>query len=147
MAIVDLLVSTATGGELPSSAGRIPKLIDETIDTASQNLGAADVAVLAFIPPRHYIEAVRLEVETVEGGVATVDIGLFSDAGTTAIDADGFIDGADVNAATMVNSAEGATAYAKGYTTGATGAYLCLTAVAALDAAKLRVQALVKSFQ
>ena len=139
--IVDLLVG-GLGAALPSAAGRVPKVLARVIDAAVQNLAAGDVVVALYIPPRTRISGVCLEVETVEGEAGTVNVGIFSDAGVTAVDADGFLAVTSVNALTHLHSADGgAQLAAKGYMTGAAGAYLCLTAIEALDAAKIVLQA------
>ncbi len=140
MAVKDLVSSTAT--KLSNYTSRPVHIMTALLDTNAVNMGAADIATLLFIPPRHRLVNTKLEVLTVEGGAATVDVGIFSDAGVTPVDADGLIDGADVNALTHADSVTGAADLAaKGYATGATGAYICLTAVAALDAAVLQLQA------
>lgn len=140
MAVLNKVVTTAA--QIASSAERTPKIIKSVIDAAAENLGAGDVVVAFFIPPFHRVLGVALEVLTVEGGVATADVGVFSNAGVTAVDADGFLDGADCNAATLVHSAStAADLAAKGYLAGADGAYLCLTSVAAMDAAKISLKA------
>jgi hypothetical protein len=141
MSVVNMLVG-GLGAALPSTAGRVTKVLARVIDAAVQNLAAADIAVALYIPPRTRVLGVRLEVETVEGAAGTVNVGIFSDAGVTAVDANGFLAASDVNALTHLHSADGAAAYAvTGYTTGAAGAYLCLTAIEALDAAKIVLQA------
>ena len=143
MSVISLIATLGSSDALPNLKARPGVGLDMVLNAATQNVAQNDVVVLAYIPPRTFVQVVRAEVQTVEGGVATGDLGIFSNAGVTPTDADGFIVGIDLNALTHANSRDGAAAYsAKGFTTGAAGAYLCLTALNALDAAKIKVVAL-----
>jgi len=135
-------VTNTTAKNVSVYAERPTQIVKRVLDTGAVNMAINDVAVLFCIPPRHRLANLRLEVTKVEGAAATVDVGPFSDAGTTAVDADGLIDGADVNALTHAHSVTGAGLLAaKGVCTGATAQYICLTAMAALDAAIIEAQA------
>jgi len=141
MAIKSHLVTT-TVAHLNVHAARPVHIVEAILDTAAVNMAQNDVALLFYVPPRHRLVNLRAEVLTVEGAAGTIDVGPYSDAGTTAVAADGLLDGVNVNALTHANSVtDGADLAAKGVTTGATGQYICAQAVDALDAAKIKFQA------
>jgi len=142
MAIKSHLVTT-TVAHLNVHAQRPPHIVETILDAAAVAMAQNDVALLFYVPPRHRVVNLKLEVLTVEGAAATVNVGPFSDAGTTAVDADGLLAATDVNALTHANSVTGAAALGqKGYATDATGGYICLTALAVtgLTAAKIKAQ-------
>lgn len=95
----------------------------------------ADVLEIIPIPAQTVVHAVGLEVLVPEGGTATVDVG--------STDADGYLDGSDVNAAagTSYATSDGATGYAAGFYYGSADT-IDLTMVNALDTAVLRVWAI-----
>lgn len=73
------------------------------IDAATTNVAAAAHA-LFDIPAYHTHFSTYVEALTLEGGTATIDIGV------TAVDVDSLIDGADVNSATIWRSGDASTA-------------------------------------
>lgn len=99
----------ATTFDLTDSATKLPFtgsgaqkffVLEKEVDCSVNNLGAGDTAQVLHIPAGTYVQQVQIEVSTVEGGTATVDVG--------STDTDGWIDGANINAAT---NAVGAGAY------------------------------------
>ena len=145
MAVKNMVKTTAPA--LASSAERTPKILETVVDTAADNVAQNDIVLTHYIPPFHRLMGVLLAVQTVEGGVATADVGIYSDAGVTPVDADGFLDGANLNAATLVHSAETAAELAdKGYVAPATGAYIGVLAVNALDAAVFSLKAEIQNW-
>ncbi len=113
------------------------------IDCSQTSLAATTAHEVLNIPPMTWVLLVRLKVATAEGAAATVDVGDGSAA-------DGWLDGADVNAATthVVTTAGGtygvhATTtelpFGKLYKTADT---IDVTASAALDTARFTVEAL-----
>lgn len=139
------------------SAGKCYRL-QKRIDTATSNLGSGDIVALFNIPANTYIQSVHIEVETAEGGTATVDVGLHSDLASTPTEyasgsADGFLDGVSVNstAGTILSSTtptltEGTpNTYSPEFFVGkavTTAALLTMTVNNALDAAVFTVQAI-----
>ena len=145
MAVKNMVKTTAPA--LASSAERTPKILETVVDTAADNVAQNDIVLTHYIPPFHRLMGVLLAVKTVEGGVATADVGIYSDAGVTAVDADGLLDGENLNAATLKHSADGGAALAaKGYVAPATGAYIGVLAVNALDAAVFSLKAEIQNW-
>jgi len=104
------------------------------IDTSATNLGAALHKVTA-IPAGTFIQGVIVYCTTVEGATATIDVGDHTDA-DTAIDIDGWIDGANLNSLVATSTGQAATTeeYASGKYYPATKD-LTITVNNALDAA------------
>jgi len=141
MAIKSHLVAS-TVAHLSVHTARPVHIVEVILDTKAVNMAQNDKALLFYVPPRHRLVNLRAEVLTVEGAASTMDVGPYSDAGTTAVDADGLLDGLNVNALTHANSVTaGADLAAKGVATAATGQYICALAVDALDAAVIKFQA------
>jgi hypothetical protein len=110
---------------LVSSAERTPKILETVIDAAADNIDQNDIVLTHYIPPFHRVQGVLLRVLTAQGATATADVGIYSDAGVTAVDADGLLNDANCNAATLLHSAAGgADLAAKGYVAPAAGAYI-----------------------
>lgn len=84
----DLTVGSTTF----SAVSAMSKLfvVEGECDTSSQNLASGDTAKVLSIPADTFVWRVLAEVETAEGGAATVDIG-------DGDDPDGFHDGLNVN--------------------------------------------------
>lgn len=138
MATIDLRVGS--GSDYPAlNSGRLTKL-SYTLDTADQNVGSGDVVHLFNIPANTFIQLVNVNVETLEGGTATVDIGDYTAASPpVAIDADGFHNNLDLNNATgWVSSDQNSAAYQYGDYS-AVARVIGLLANNALDAAKITV--------
>jgi len=133
------------GAVLPSHGAGKSVLLQKTIDfselDSGNGAGAADVVRLWDIPANTIIEDVVATGLTAEGGAATIDVGDFLKATDAAVDADGYIDGADANAVGISRAKGGATAFADGKAYAANTAYIGVTAVAALDAAVIRFTA------
>lgn len=111
------------------AAGSKAYVLNGEVDCAKQNLAINDRAKVITTPPDVLILGARATVETVEGGVATFDVG---DGATAKL----WHDAADANAATDVYAAAAAGPVLK---TAADGVYV--KALAAMDAAKIKVQA------
>lgn len=73
-----------------------------TFDTSGTNLAAA-LHKVTQVPAGAFVEGVVIDCQTAEGATATIDVGLHSDA-DTAVDIDGFIDGANLNSAGTATS-------------------------------------------
>lgn len=125
-----------------------------TINTATTNVAGSDVLKLMDIPAKTLIERVIAHVTTAEGGTLTLDVGTYLSADDTAVDADGFLDGANGNSAGVYDSAtetltltEGtpntaatSPAYARGKYFGDGTAYLGVLFNNAADAAIINIQ-------
>lgn len=71
-----------------------------TVDAFETNITSGDILLLTKLPVGTLVRCVALEVVTPEGGTMTVDIGDHTTAATpVAVDADGYLDGVDANAA------------------------------------------------
>lgn len=108
-------------------------------DASQLNLGAA-LHKITTIPAGTFIQGVVVECETAEGGTATVDIGDHTDA-DTAVDIDGWIDGANLNSASTATST-GQAATTEEYTGGkfyVASKDLTMTVNNALDAAIFKI--------
>lgn len=101
MATVTTLAGAATAGR---TAGSVPYLVDKTINFATATtakgsaLAAADVIECISVPANTVILNAGYEVTATITGDVTVDVGV------TGVDADNFIDGATVAAATAVGT-------------------------------------------
>ena len=103
MAIKTHLV-VGSGEALPANrTGRAFSLLF-TIDTATVNIGSGDIVKLLPIPAGTLVEQVIAVVRTEEGGTLTFDLGDYLIADDTAVNADGFLDGADGNSAGVYKS-------------------------------------------
>ena len=123
------------------------KRIKQTLDTSVNNLALNDVANLIPIPANSFVALVRYEVTTVEGGVATFEVG-------DGADTNGFADAIDANAlgegaSGPVSLTEGAPNTVTGYSGGkyyATADTIDLKALAAMDAAVVDVEVIIYTF-
>lgn len=95
------------------------------VDTEVSNMGIGETLDLITIPAGTLVQGVTIDIQTVEGGVATIKIG-------DAADDAGFIAAADANVLGFTGSFEGAAAYVKGKIY-AEDTVLVLTAIAALS--------------
>jgi hypothetical protein len=128
-------------------------VITKTINTAAVNVDSGDIVRLLDIPAKMNIERVVANVKTAEGGTLTIDVGDYLRADDNAVDADGFIDGANGNAVAAVssstetltltegtpNTAAFSPAYARGKFYPAATAYLGVLFNNAADAAVIDV--------
>lgn len=90
-------------GDSPVSNASVVAHFEKVIDCSVTNLGAA--AHELFDIPAYFTHfSTYVEALTLEGGTATIDIGV------TGGDVDGLIDGANVNSATIWRSGDAATA-------------------------------------
>lgn len=64
------------------------------IDGNGNTVTSGDIIQAINVPANTWVQLMRCEVVTVEGGTGTIDVG------TTGVDPDGFFDGLDVNALT-----------------------------------------------
>lgn len=128
---------TTKQGEQPSF--NTPGLLhfEKVVDFSSQNLAAGDTAQLFDLPAGILVIAAIVDVITVEGGTATVDLGV------TGVDVNKYIDGANINSTTTVVSGDAATpepiALQNNGSYLATAETVSLLANNALNAAKIRV--------
>lgn len=125
--------------DLIRTLGQYPTMSDQgftlikTLDTATHNIGLGESADILVTPQEQsLVTRVTAVLLTAEGGAATVDIG-------DEADPDGWVDGGNANGtAGAVIAKAGTEAYAGGKVYAA-GTPLRLTAVAALDAAKIMI--------
>jgi len=97
MASYDITVG-GSGAKLPNRLMDGGFMLGFDFNLDEQNLGSGDVANCLYIPADVLILAVRADIVKLEGATLTVDVGLYqADDGTTAIDADCFFDGLDLN--------------------------------------------------
>lgn len=90
------------------SADAKAKVREILLDCDANNVAQNDVEALFKFTEKVVVHRVEMIVKTAEGGTLTLDVGDYSDAGTTAVDADGFLYGANGNAAagTLKSSTE-----------------------------------------
>ena len=96
-------VTTHKVGGLPMSGQGRVCLLRKKFDCAVDTLTAAEVIEVFDIPKDTFVLAVGVRCETAEGATATIDIG-------DETNADGFIDGADMNSASTNASSNNVTA-------------------------------------
>lgn len=132
----------STGTQLSARDLNKGFVLENTIDTSVDNVGAGDTAAMIFVPAGTFVDKVVAVVDTAEGGTLTFDVGSL-DAELATINLDGFIDGANGNAigGTISGDAATAEAYANGLYFGTDG-YIGITCVNAADAAVISVSAL-----
>lgn len=139
MATINYAIGQA-GTRLPAIELNKGFVLSAKLDCSEENQGAAGIALLLAVPAGTLVDKVVAVVETAEGGTLTFDVGVF-DSDEAAVDADGFIDGANGNSAGGNISGDSAEAYANGYYFAAAG-YIGLTCVNAADTAVISVSAL-----
>lgn len=100
--MTDLTPANSLDSE-PVAFGSALEHYEVILDCATTNLSAA-AHPLFDIPARRTHFATYVEALTLEGGTATIDIGV------TAVDVDSLIDGANVNSATIWRSGDASTA-------------------------------------
>jgi hypothetical protein len=134
MATTDRTVGSAA---LPESGLNMAVRLQQTLNCATYNQGANDIAMLIPVPSGTFIDKVVADVQTAEGGTLTFDVGTF-DSDMVAINADSFLAGKDGNA-NAVYVGDGADV--AGYLFEADG-YIGITCKNAADAALIVVTAL-----
>jgi hypothetical protein len=112
MATIDLSSGLGNGQHPSRSLGRLPYVVEKTIDFAVATtakggaLAAADVIEAIDVPAQSVVLNAGYEVTATITGDVTIDLGV------TGIDADVFVDGAVLAAATTVGTfAQNAAAY------------------------------------
>lgn len=118
-------------------------------DFVKHPMASADLALLRKFSKREHIDSVGVEVLEQPDAAINVDVGLYTTADTPiAVDADGFLDGADLNvAAATVYSSRNATISGEGAVTPAYGLgvrptadnWLTMLANAAVSTGKIRI--------
>jgi len=145
MATIDLSSGLGNGQHPSRSLGRLPYVVEKTIDFAvattakGSALAAADVIEAIDVPAQSVVLNAGYEVTATITGDVTIDLGV------TGIDADVFVDGAVLAAATTVGTfAQNAAAY-QPVVLGAADTVDLLIAgsTAAISAGKVRVWALI----
>jgi hypothetical protein len=145
MATIDLSSGLGNGQHPSRSLGRLPYVVEKTIDFAVATtakggaLAAADVIEAIDVPAQSVVLNAGYEVTATITGDVTIDLGV------TGIDADVFVDGAVLAAATTVGTfAQNAAAY-QPVVLGAADTVDLLIAgsTAAISAGKVRVWALI----
>ena len=145
MATIDLSSGIGNGQHPSRSLGRLPYVVEKTIDFAvattakGSALAAADVIEAIDVPAQSVVLNAGYEVTATITGDVTIDLGV------TGIDADVFVDGAVLAAATTVGTfAQNAAAYQPVVLGAADTVDLLISAsTTAISAGKVRVWALV----
>jgi hypothetical protein len=145
MATIDLSSGLGNGQHPSRSLGRLPYVVEKTIDFAVATtakggaLAAADVIEAIDVPAQSVVLNAGYEVTATITGDVTIDLGV------TGIDADVFVDGAVLAAATTVGTfAQNAAAYQPVVLGAADTVDLLIAASStAISAGKVRVWALV----
>ena len=145
MATIDLSSGIGNGQHPSRSLGRLPYVVEKTIDFAvattakGSALAAADVIEAIDVPAQSVVLNAGYEVTATITGDVTIDLGV------TGVDADVFVDGAVLAAATTVGTfAQNAAAYQPVVLGAADTVDLLISAsTTAISAGKVRVWALV----
>ena len=145
MATIDLSSGIGNGQHPSRSLGRLPYVVEKTIDFAvattakGSALAAADVIEAIDVPAQSVVLNAGYEVTATITGDVTIDLGV------TGIDADVFVDGAVLAAATTVGTfAQNAAAYQPVVLGAADTVDLLIAGSStAISAGKVRVWALV----
>jgi hypothetical protein len=145
MATIDLSSGLGNGQHPSRSLGRLPYVVEKTIDFAvattakGSALAAADVIEAIDVPAQSVVLNAGYEVTAAITGDVTIDLGV------TGVDADVFVDGAVLAAATTVGTfAQNAAAYQPVVLGAADTVDLLISAsTTAISAGKVRVWALV----
>jgi hypothetical protein len=145
MATIDLSSGIGNGQHPSRSLGRLPYVVEKTIDFAvattakGSALAAADVIEAIDVPAQSVVLNAGYEVTATITGDVTIDVGV------TGVDADVFVDGAVLAAATAVGTfAQNAAAYQPVVLGAADTVDLLISAsTTAISAGKVRVWALV----
>jgi len=146
MATIDLSRGIGNGQHHSRSLGRVPYVVEKTINFATATtskgsaLAAADVIEAIDVPAQSIVLNAGYEVTATITGDVTIDVGI------TGIDADVFVDGATLAAATSVGAyAQNAAAF-QPVVIGAsadTVDLLIATSTTAISAGTVRVWALI----
>jgi hypothetical protein len=145
MATIDLSSGLGNGQHPSRSLGRLPYVVEKTVDFAVATtakggaLAAADVIEAIDVPAQSVVLNAGYEVTATITGDVTIDLGV------TGIDADVFVDGAVLAAATTVGTfAQNAAAYQPVVLGAADTVDLLIAASStAISAGKVRVWALI----
>lgn len=145
MATIDLSSGIGNGQHPSRSLGRLPYVVEKTIDFAVATtakggaLAAADVIEAIDVPAQSVVLNAGYEVTATITGDVTIDLGV------TGVDADVFVDGAVLAAATTVGTfAQNAAAYQPVVLGAADTVDLLISASTdAISAGKVRVWALI----
>ena len=145
MATIDLSSGIGNGQHPSRSLGRLPYVVEKTIDFAvattakGSALAAADVIEAIDVPAQSVVLNAGYEVTATITGDVTIDLGV------TGVDADVFVDGAVLDDATAVGTfAQNAAAYQPVVLGAADTVDLLISAsTTAISAGKVRVWALV----
>lgn len=97
-------IDMRAGTEIPANMAGKSFVLDIKVDCSTDNVGSGDTVQLFNIKEGCYVQSVTVVPITAEGGTLTVDIGDYDSAGSVT-DADGWIDGGDLNATTVLTSA------------------------------------------
>ena len=84
-------------GPFAGGPGRL-QCVKKVVDFNKTPLAASDKAKLFNVPAGVMIDHLKANRITAEGAAATVDVGLYAASNDAAVDADGLLDGLDVNA-------------------------------------------------
>jgi hypothetical protein len=76
------------------------------VDTSETNVADSGIVKLWEIPANTLVKEVIVNVTTAEGATLTLDVGDYLIADEAAVDADGFIDGANGNSAAVTKSSD-----------------------------------------
>ncbi len=88
----------ASDAKVPSVPAKIVRM-ERTLDCRDVNIASGDTVQLLHIPAGAVILQCSIEVERLEGGTLTIDVGAYTHSSDAAIDADGFFNDANLNSA------------------------------------------------
>ena len=98
-------------GNFSSGPGRM-QAMKLHVDFHETPLTSGNIARLFNVPKGILIDHIKVNRKLAEGGTATIDVGLYAQSNDAAIDADGLLDGTDINATGYVASRPGVLAEA-----------------------------------
>ena len=147
MAMDDRRLGSTTATKLNNTFASRVYVVERTIDASltDTDVDSGDVVQLVYIPAGHVVLEAGADVITIEDGTLTFELGLHLASNDSAVDASGFLTGADAEVlGTKLTNAE---------TYAATGGYRATAAVNltatynnAADASKIRFFAVVVDF-
>jgi hypothetical protein len=94
------------GDALGCTTGGKTHVLKTEIDTSETNVADSGIVKLWEIPANTLVQEVIVNVTTAEGATLTLDVGDYLIADEAAVDADGFIDGANGNSAAATKSSD-----------------------------------------
>ena len=103
MALVDIRQGDHSSSAKVSCVPAKIVRLERTHDCKTTNVTSGNILQMIHIPAGCALLDAALTVHRVEGGTLTVDVGLYTHSDDAAIDADGLLDGADLNSAAVIH--------------------------------------------